>query len=319
MERPRGNRAASKASHLAGRHDALSHESPSASSFIGTVSALERSASLPLIAACTPESDTTMGTQSAWDHAQRSDGESERPQSSKKRRLSRGSAGKDDSPKRFLIGSMEPQRQSNYAEILFAMRDLDPDDPLACEWSTDPYEVEPESTTHHLENYFTYVNDSLYPIFPRKRFLLWFKSCQTKSLDDKMLLYWMLAMGCVFSDRSDKVAALKKYSRTARYAVEHTQNTLTLQLAQSRIIMSLWYYAIGAMLKSWDYVGAAIRTVSGLNYNFESLGVIVDQNQSCEYGLHPQALIECRRRTFWVAYLMDVSFFLLFLRRLCLC
>ena len=223
-----------------------------------------------------------MGTPSAWDHSQRSDGESERPLSSKKRRLSRGSTGKGGFSKRSLLSSLKTQRQPDYAEILFAMRDLDPDDPLAREWSTDPYEAEPESTTYHLENYFTCVNDSLYPIFPRKRFLLWVKSCQTKSLDDKMLLYWMLAMGCVFSDRSDKVEALKKYSRTARYAVEHTQNTLTLQLAHSRIIMSLWYYAIGAVLQAWDYVGAAIRTVCGLNYNFESLGVIVEQNQGCE-------------------------------------
>lgn len=248
-----------------------------------------------------------MGTPSAWDHDQRNDGESEQPRSTKKRRFSRTFASKTNFPKHSLGSSAEAQGQSNYAEILFGMKDLDPENPLAHVWNTDPYEADPEPTTHYIENYFTYVNDCLYPIFPQKRFILWLKSCQTKSLDDKMLLYWMLAMGCIFSDRSDKVVILKKYSRTARYAVEHIQNTLTLQLAQSRIIMSLWYYVIGATLKAWDSIGAAIRTVSGLSYNFESLGVIVDQSQGCEYGLHPQALIECRRRTFWVAYLMDVS------------
>jgi hypothetical protein len=195
----------------------------------------------------------------------------------------------------------------DYTEILMEMRDLDPHDPLAHEWNTDPYENDAELTTHYVENYFTYVNDSLYYIFPRRRFLLWLRSCHTKSLEDKMLLYSMMTLGAIFSDRPDRLAAMKRASRTARYAVEHSRHNLSLQLAQSRIIMSLWYYAIGALEKSWDAVGAAVRTVCGLRYNVELGGVIVDRDRVCEYGLHPQALIECRRRTFWVAFLMDVS------------
>lgn len=195
----------------------------------------------------------------------------------------------------------------DYSEVLMEMKDLDPQDPLACDWNMDPYEADPELAVHYIETYFTYVNDRLYYLFPRRRFLLWLKSCHTKSLDDNMLLYSMMTMGSVFSDRPDRLIALKRYSRTARYAVEHSQHNLTLQLAQSRIILSLWYYAIGAHVKAWDAVGAAVRTVSGLRYNVESGGVIVAQTQACEYGLHPQALIECRRRTFWVAFLLDVS------------
>ena len=199
------------------------------------------------------------------------------------------------------------------------VNNFDPDDPLALEWNTDPYEADPEATTHYIETYLTHVNDNLYPIFPRRRFLLWLKSGTTRSLDDKMLLYCMLAMGCILSDRPDKLVAMKRYARTARYVVEHNRNTLTLQMAQSRIIMGLWYYAIGAMLKSWDSVGAAVRTVCGLRYNIESGGVVVDQSQVCEYGLHPQALIECRRRTFWVAFLLDVSFICTSLRFIIVC
>lgn len=32
----------------------------------------------------------------------------------------------------------------------------------------------------------------------------------------------------------------------------------------------------------------------------------MNQDKTCEYGLHPQALIECRRRTFWVSFILDV-------------
>lgn len=256
----------------------------------------------------TPDSDTV----STGGRVRETD--SEQLYRAEKRRLNRASAGADGSFKR----SMNTQTPSDYTTILMNVNNPDPDTPMAIEWSTDPYEADPEATSHYIETYLTYVNDNIYPIFPRRRFLLWLESGSTRSLDDKMLLYCMLAMGCFFSDRPDKLVALKRYSRTARYAVEHNRNTLTLQMAQSRIIMSLWYYAIGALLKSWDSVGAAVRTVCGLRYNIES-GVVVEQSQGCEYGLHPQALIECRRRTFWVAFLLDVSLKVTYLRLMIVC
>ncbi|KAF9885431.1 hypothetical protein FE257_012953 [Aspergillus nanangensis] len=247
-----------------------------------------------------PISDGSMLTPSAMDGTQESLGEPEYPYRPRLYGLGRVSGGAEDLTRRPGT-NLSP----DYSEILIEMKDLDPQDPVASDWNMDPYEADSELAIHYVESYFTYVNDRLYYLFPRRRFLLWLKSCHTKSLDDKMLLYTMMTLGSVFSDRPDRFIALKRYSRTARYAVGHSQYKLSLQLAQSRIILSLWYYAIGAHVRSWDEVGAAVRTVTGLRYNVESGGVIVEQPQACEYGLHPQALIECRRRTFWVAFLLD--------------
>lgn len=229
----------------------------------------------------------------------------EQPHGTGKRPLSRTSAGMDDPYKRPRGNSVE--LLSNYNEILMDTEDIDRDHPLTREWEVDPYEDDPELTTHFVEVYLTHVNESIYHMLPRGSFLLWLKSCREKSLNDKMLLYCMLAMGGIFSKRTDKMATLMRYSRVARHALEQNKDTLTMQLAQGRIIMSLWYYTIGALLKSWNCIGAAVRTVCGLGYNIESGSVTVDKHYPCEYGLHPQALVECRRRTFWVAYLMDVS------------
>ncbi|BDD58782.1 hypothetical protein MAP00_004033 [Monascus purpureus] len=203
------------------------------------------------------------------------------------------------------VESIGSYASPDFAELLMEVKHLDRDDPLTCDWNTDPYEADPELTTHYIETYFNYVNDTLYYMLPRGRFFLWLNSSRTKSLADKMLLYSMMTLGSVFSNRPDKLTALKRYSRTARYAIEHSQHLFTLQLAQSRIILSLWYYAIGALVKSWDSIGGAVRTVCGLCYNIESGGVTAGQTQVCEYGLHPQALLECRRRTFWVAFLVE--------------
>jgi hypothetical protein len=121
-----------------------------------------------------------------------------------------------------------------------------------------------------------------------------------------MLLYAILALGSIFSERPDKIGALRQNYRIARFSIQKNQYTLSLQLVQSHIVMSLLYYATGSLFGSWDSIGAATRAVSGLRYNMESGGVVVDQNHACEFGLHPQALMECRRRTFWVAFILDV-------------
>lgn len=202
---------------------------------------------------------------------------------------------------------IETNRLPKYADILGELQNVNTDDPTVASWQIDPYEGDPEMTMHYVECFFSSVNDSLYHIFPHARFILWMKSCRTKSAEDKMLLYSMIALGSLFSDRPDRVVTLRRSSRIACVAIEKSQHTMTLQLAQSYLIMSLWYYATGCLVGSWTSIGAAGRVVAGLRYNMESGVVIVDQNQACEYGLHPQALMECRRRTWWVSFILDVS------------
>lgn len=202
---------------------------------------------------------------------------------------------------------VEAKRLPEYSDILDELRENNLDVSLEGSWNVDPYERDPDMTAHYVECFLSNVNDTLYHIFPRARFVLWLSSCRAKSADDKMLLYSMMALGSVFSDRPERVVALRRYSRIARLAIQKRQHALSLQLAQSHIIMGLWYYAMGSVIGTWDSIGAAGRAVSALRYNMESGGVVVDRNQICDYGLHPQAMMECRRRTFWVFFILDVS------------
>ncbi|KAH1278596.1 hypothetical protein KXW98_002276 [Aspergillus fumigatus] len=288
---PRGHRAAAKANTHGNRYDTrdssssfVGHRpSSSANSVYSAVRASESSASLPGTNSQSPMSDASMLTPPAINSAHEPSLDSDSHYRSRRQSLGRPSSGAED-PNRRSVEGISARATPDYTEILMEMRDLDPHDPLAHEWNTDPFEHDAELTTHYVENYFTYVNDSLYYIFPRRRFLLWLRSCHAKSLEDKMLLYSMMTLGAIFSDRPDRLAAMKRASRTARYAVEHSRHNLSLQLAQSRIIMSLWYYAIGALEKSWDAVGAAVRTVCGLRYNVELGGVTVDRDRVCEHA-----------------------------------
>ncbi|KAL1970749.1 hypothetical protein VTN77DRAFT_2583 [Rasamsonia byssochlamydoides] len=220
----------------------------------------------------------------------------------RRRRGSVGSAGSSKSEADFM---KIRNSSSDRADILLEVTEQESNDAIFREWASDPIEVDPEATVHYVDRYFACVNDGIFQLLPRKPFLLWMKSCRTKSLDDKMLLYSVLALGSIFSDRPERIAAGKRFFTTAKYAVDKSQHRLTLQLAQSRIILSLWYSAIGALTNAWDFIGAAARTVCGLRYNVEPDGPIIGAHQVCEYGLHPQALIECHRRTFWAVFILD--------------
>lgn len=304
LRRPRGNRAALKTSRYDGKDFPSSGLNPSGL-FPSPYSAVRASESLTSLPGSgqSPVSDASMLAPSTVESTQENMTDQEQSYRARMQELHHASS--VDERGRTVAGP-ESQLSPEYEEILKEMKDIDPENSMAGVWNTDPYGSDPDVTMHYIECYF--ANDSLYHMFPQRRFLLWVQSCQTKSLEDKMLLYSMLTMGTVFSDRPDRLIAMRRYSRTARYAVERCQHSLSLQLAQSRIILSLWFYAVGALVRSWDSIGAVVRIVCGLRYNMESSGVIVDRSHVCEYGLHPQALMECRRRTFWVAYLMDVSY-----------
>ncbi|KAJ5183003.1 hypothetical protein N7492_000619 [Penicillium capsulatum] len=212
--------------------------------------------------------------------------------------------GGDDSISR-LPEKTDINGKTEFSDIVGDLQDINHDDALAKSWAIDPYDNDSETTAHYIESYFANVNEGLYYIFPYARFMLWLGSFPSKSAGDKMLLYSMMALGAIFSDRPDRAVAARQYARVARFAVLRSQHAISLQLAQSHLILGLLYHATGSLVGVWDSIGAAGRVISGLRYNVESGGVATDQTQMCDYGLHPQALIECRRRTFWVVFALD--------------
>ncbi|KAJ5908534.1 hypothetical protein N7495_001216 [Penicillium taxi] len=295
---PRGSRSFQRASH-----PPIAPTASDASTSIYSIPRVSHSpTSLPGTSGHSPLSEGPIHTPSA-EAGLEATPDAERTFKARIYRAPRLSEGTDNIVARTLDHT--ENRQPEYADILGDIRDTNPHDPLAGSWNIDPYETEPENTLHYVESFFSSVNDGLYYIFPHTRFILWLKSCRTKSAEDKMLIYSMMSLGSIFSDRSDRIVALKQYSRIARFAIQRSQHTVSLQLAQSHLIMSLLYYATGFLVGSWDSIGAAGRAVCGLRYNVESGGVVVDQAQACDYGFHPHALIECRRRTYWVAFILD--------------
>lgn len=175
------------------------------------------------------------------------------------------------------------------------------------DWANDPYQVDPEITMHYLETYFMHVNAATYRLFPRKLFLDWVRSEKVKSPDDLMLIYTILAMGSIFSSRMERKHEGSLFGKIARFAVERNHGNYSLQLIQSRLLLAFYHFSMGDAHKAWDYGGMGFRVVSGLRLNVEDGITDIGDDDILEYGLNRHAVEECRRRTFWAAYIMDVS------------
>lgn len=174
-------------------------------------------------------------------------------------------------------------------------------------WVNNPYLVDPDVTMHYMETYFSHINAATYRIFPRKHFLHWVKSETVKSSNDLMLIYTMLTMGTVFSSRSERNHEGPTFSKIAVYAVGKNHGNYSLQLVQSRLLLAFYHFSIGDTAKAWDYGGMGFRVASGLKLNLEEGVTDITEDEMIEYGMNRHALAECRRRTFWSAYMMDVS------------
>lgn len=175
------------------------------------------------------------------------------------------------------------------------------------DWGNNPYEVDPEITMHYIQTYFLHINAATYRLFPRDLFISWLTADSMKTLDDLMLIYTMLAMGSVFSSRAERKHEGSLFAKIARYAAEKNLGNYSLQLIQSRLLLAFYHFSLGDAHRAWDYGGMGLRVVSGLKFNLEDGITDIHDDDILSYGLNRHALEECRRRTFWAAYMMDVS------------
>ncbi|ETI24343.1 hypothetical protein G647_03712 [Cladophialophora carrionii CBS 160.54] len=172
-------------------------------------------------------------------------------------------------------------------------------------WAADPYEVDREMTLYYANKYFNHVDGATTCILPRKGFLRWVKECTTKTSMEKMLLYAVLAMGTVFSHHAGTTHHQDLFIDIVNNAVLETGNTFTLQLVQTKLILGLFAFSQGQNNRAWDFCGSALRIALGLQYHTEEGVASVDAKTGLEFGLNYATLMECRRRAFWAAYIMD--------------
>ncbi|KAH8591461.1 fungal-specific transcription factor domain-containing protein [Bisporella sp. PMI_857] len=174
---------------------------------------------------------------------------------------------------------------------------------LLRDWQVNPYTIDPALVGELVGIFFKHGPETAHFMFPQSPFKKWILSTSEKSLDDLMLIYTILALGTVFSSKTEHKALGIQYASISRYACN--DRPLSLQLVQSRLILALYYFAINNHDDSWDYTGAALRAASGLKFNVELENPGYQPLKTFPYGLSCAGYEECRRRSLWSCYLMD--------------
>ncbi|KAK4565814.1 hypothetical protein LTR86_003663 [Recurvomyces mirabilis] len=174
-------------------------------------------------------------------------------------------------------------------------------------WDEDPYNVDSALTMHVLDLYFTHINNAAYTFYSKPQFMAWVASEKDKCQLERMALYSILAVGSLFA--GDQYSGFGKCcAEIAKGAVAQKIGTFNLAVVHARLLLSLYHAARGSDGMAWDYAGSAIRTClsSTLGYQTEEACLYRDQDQHrIEFGLAPNQLAECRRRTFWSCFLLD--------------
>jgi len=172
----------------------------------------------------------------------------------------------------------------------------------------DPYHVNPAITSKLVDTYFLYRNSEFDAVLPRDPFKCWLTTCRTKTPSDKMLLYSLLALSAVYDTANETRAIGQELATIARHAERENFARPSLQLAQTRLNLCLYYFAEGLMDAAWEYAVTAQRALLALQFNTESgIRNLPAEPLSFESGLGSEQLMECRRRTFWSGYLLGVS------------
>ena len=169
----------------------------------------------------------------------------------------------------------------------------------------DPFEVDPEGTALFLDLFFAQSAREAHLLFPRHAFTRWAKTCDSKCQRECMVLYAVLAIGSVFSNEYSSFARL--CVERATHAATNLYGRFSMALVQTRLLLASYNHLKGKDGLAWDFNGSALRAIGAMRLNTEEgCGEDLDEYARCYFSFTKEQLRECRRRTFWTAFLMDV-------------
>lgn len=132
----------------------------------------------------------------------------------------------------------------------------------------------------------------------------WVTNGQPKTADEKLVIYSLLVMGNVFSTDSEWRRIEKQLLEICNNGLQKRVGKFTLHMCLSRLYVGLAHFARGRHEEAWDWCGAFLRAISALKLNLEE-GIACDESESL-FGFDRRMTEECKLRTFWAGFLMDV-------------
>lgn len=179
-----------------------------------------------------------------------------------------------------------------------------PESVLNRAWQTDPYVTDPQSINAVITQFFAHIDSTMILQFlPERTTKSWVvSSVHRKSPEDLMLVYSMLAVGVALSGGPKHIA--HEYAQVAHYAHRATTSNC-LQVAQSRILLAVYYISVSRPREANEAMSAAAHTCAALQLNLE-----FDRTREAGVPVFPLALCragysEARRRTMWSLFMLE--------------
>jgi len=114
-------------------------------------------------------------------------------------------------------------------------------------------------------------------------------------------------MGSIFAENEFSSFA-KICAERASQAVSMIDGKFSLAIVQARLLVAGYNHLVGRDSTGWDLSGSALRIISAMRLNTEEgCGEDLDEFNRRYFSFSPEQLKECRRRTFWTAFLVDAS------------
>ena len=179
-----------------------------------------------------------------------------------------------------------------------------PESVLHQAWQTDPFVTDPQSINTVIAHFFAHIDSTMILRFlPEEATRAWVaNSAHRKTPEDLVLLYSLLALGVAMSGGPKHIA--NEYAQVAHFGQKMTEKSC-LQLAQSRVLLAVYYVLMSRRSEAESMMSAAASTAVSLKLNLELDKTRDGSNSSIPLGLNRAGYAEARRRTLWSLFMLE--------------
>lgn len=165
----------------------------------------------------------------------------------------------------------------------------------------DPAQHNVPLTKEYVNCFLQFANVPTFEIFPPKRFLQWTFEGRNKSLQDRIMLYAVMAWGTIHSDEAARVAHREIFKQIVYSELEDLESQYCLQTVHTLQFLAFAEFADSQHHKGFGLFVRCVGAISAMKLNIEQ--PIIDG--VAPYGFSPSMYAECRRRTYWTAFCTD--------------
>ena len=119
-------------------------------------------------------------------------------------------------------------------------------------------DINAEVINHYIDVYFSNTKSCNSQRLHHEGFLHWFDTAKTKTHDSLMIVHAMLAIGTAFSTRPERHVDGLLFSDITRRAIEEHPDRRCAQVAQTRLMLALYYMASGFPGSAWELAASEL-------------------------------------------------------------